>query len=286
SRLEGRIRELEESNRELTELDRTKDDFIQLASHELRTPLTLITGYMRLMIDSPELSHVMEDENTQMLFNGLADSVDRMQVVVEEILTTSRIIVNRIELNVRETNLAELVMAVIDSYREAMQMRRIQLHFRQTDWPTEAYVDPEMIYVAIRNLVSNAIKYTPDGGQVYLNCAYNTDLIQFSVRDTGIGISSENQASIFKRMHITGDIQLHSTSKTAYNGGGLGLGLSICSGIIEAHHGKIWVQSEGHDPQTLPGSEFFVELPIEHPEAVNQKQRKPYSASVVQDVAN
>lgn len=286
SRLEGRIRELEESNRELTELDRTKDDFIQLASHELRTPLTLITGYMRLMIDSPELSHVMEDENTQMLFNGLADSVDRMQVVVEEILTTSRIIVNRIELIVRETNLAELVMAVIDSYREAMQMRRIQLHFRQTDWPTEAYVDPEMIYVAIRNLVSNAIKYTPDGGQVYLNCAYNTDLIQFSVRDTGIGISSENQASIFKRMHITGDIQLHSTSKTAYNGGGLGLGLSICSGIIEAHHGKIWVQSEGHDPQTLPGSEFFVELPIEHPEAVNQKQRKPYSASVVQDVAN
>ncbi|MAU10562.1 MAG: hypothetical protein CL607_12115 [Anaerolineaceae bacterium] len=286
SRLEGRIRDLEDSNRELTELDRTKDDFIQLASHELRTPLTLITGYMRLLIDAPELNNLMDaDENTRMLFHGLADSVDRMQDVVEEILTTSRIIVNRIDLNIRETNMAELVQNVVNNYSQAMQLRNIQLRYRQYDWPTQVHVDPEMIYVAINNLLSNAIKYTPDGGQVYLNCAYNTEKVQFSVRDTGIGIAPEKQANIFKRMHITGDIQLHSTSKTAFGGGGLGLGLSICHGIIEAHQGKIWVQSDGHDPEAMPGSEFFVELPIEHPDAMTQKNRK-LSPDFAPDIAN
>lgn len=287
SRLEGRIRELEESNRELTELDRTKDDFIQLASHELRTPLTLITGYMGLLIDAPELNKLMEaDENTEMLFHGLADSVDRMQDVIEEILTTSRIIVNRIDLNIRETNMADVIQSVVDNFSQAVQLRKIQLHYRQFDWPTLVYVDPELIYVALSNLLSNAIKYTPDGGQVYLNCAYNTEKVQFSVRDTGIGIAPEKQASIFKRMHITEDIQLHSTSKTAFGGGGLGLGLSICHGIIDAHQGKIWVQSEGHDPDALPGSEFFVELPIEHPDAVNQRIRKLRPVDFVPNIAN
>jgi hypothetical protein len=87
------------------------------------------------------------------------------------------------------------------------------------------------------------------------------------VRDHGIGISREEQRSIFERFHTTGDMQLHSTSKTAYRGGGIGLGLAICRGIIEAHGGRIWVESDGYSEKTLPGSnfQFVIPLMIERP---------------------
>jgi signal transduction histidine kinase len=266
SRLEGRIRELEENNKELTTLDQIKDDFIQLASHELRTPLTLITGYSKLIEDYPDLqSMLMRDQNAATLFHGLTEAIDRMQTIVEEILTVSRIITNRIELNVREMDLGTIANEVVESYAEVAHKRRLQVHFHRSDWPTIIYADPDLMRLTIDNLVSNAVKYTPDGGHIYLNCAFNGEIVQFSVRDTGIGIDRDKQEGIFKRMQQIGDVQLHSTSKTAFGGGGLGLGLSICHGIIEAHQGKIWVESEGYDRHTLPGSEFFVEVPIEQP---------------------
>jgi signal transduction histidine kinase len=82
-------------------------------------------------------------------------------------------------------------------------------------------------------------------------------------QDTGIGISKEDQARIFERFYTAGDTQLHSTSKTAFRGGGLGLGLAISKGIIEAHGGRIWVESEGRDEERLPGSTFYIDLPIQ-----------------------
>jgi signal transduction histidine kinase len=110
--------------------------------------------------------------------------------------------------------------------------------------------------------MSNAIKFTPDGGQITLKAGTYEDKVHFSIRDTGIGIARDQQASLFERFHTNNDVQLHSTSKTAFRGGGIGLGLAICKGIIEAHGGEIAVQSAGYDPARLPGSEFFVVLPL------------------------
>ena len=119
-----------------------------------------------------------------------------------------------------------------------------------------------MLQLALYNLVSNAIKYTPDGGHIYLTATGDENQIRISIKDTGIGVAKDEQGRIFERFHTAGDTQLHSTSKTAFRGGGLGLGLAVCKGIVDAHGGKIWAESPGFDPDKLPGSEFVVILPV------------------------
>lgn len=97
---------------------------------------------------------------------------------------------------------------------------------------------------------------------ITVNAKTGEKQVLFSIKDTGIGINKDEQSRIFDRFYTASNTQLHSTSKTAFRGGGLGLGLAICKGIIEAHGGRIWVESEGRDEQRLPGSTFFIELPL------------------------
>jgi signal transduction histidine kinase len=122
--------------------------------------------------------------------------------------------------------------------------------------------DWELLELALSNLLSNAIKFTPDGGEIVLKAAVADDQVRISIKDSGIGISPETQATLFERFHTNNDVQLHTTSKTAFRGGGIGLGLAVCKGIIEAHGGLIACSSEGYDPQKLPGCEFIVVLPL------------------------
>jgi signal transduction histidine kinase len=262
-RLEARIRELEAKNAELERLDEQKDTFIQLTAHELRTPLTLITGYSRLLEDHPPLRNLSErDPQIATLIEGLSMSISRMQSIIEEILTTSRIMTKKIELNLTPVNLGSLMRKVLNQFEEALQQRRLGIYFNESEFPVAARCDEALIQQMASNLVSNAIKYTPDGGSILIQAQTNNQLVRFSIKDTGIGIAPENLKRIFERMSIGGDIALHTTSKTNYLGGGLGLGLSICKGIVEAHGGKIWAESPGYDPQTCPGSEFIVVIPI------------------------
>lgn len=263
-RLEERIRQLEAKNTELERLDEMKDTFIQLTAHELRTPLTLITGYSRLLEDHPPLRNLSErDPQIALLIDGLSMSITRMQSIIEEILTISRIMTKKIELSVAPANLGAIMRRAIQSYQEVLKNeRQVSIYFDEREFPVAIRCDEALIQQMVSNLISNAIKYTPDGGSILIQAQYNNQLVRFSVKDTGIGIAPEKRESIFERMTIGGDIALHTTSKTNYRGGGLGLGLSICRGIVEAHGGKIWVESPGYDPQTCPGSEFIVVMPI------------------------
>jgi signal transduction histidine kinase len=262
-RLENRIRELESINESLYRLDYMKDTFIQLTAHELRTPLTLVYGYSRLISDYPKMRELMEsDANFQSLVKGLVEAIERMQSIVEELLIVSRIMTDQIELSTGPVNLRKIVRMVIDSYNHALTDRHIILHFEPTQWPSAMRADGNLLQLAISNLVGNAIKYTPDGGSIYLTAQSNAERLRFSVRDTGIGIDPGDQFHIFEHFHTTQDMSVHSTSKTAFGGGGLGLGLPICKGIVEAHGGTIEVKSPGHDPEKLPGSEFIVEIPL------------------------
>ncbi|PJF29987.1 MAG: hypothetical protein CUN52_05590 [Phototrophicales bacterium] len=263
SRLEGRIRALEEANDALKKLDNMKETFIQVTAHELRTPLTLIYGYSRLLEDHPTVNKMAEyDQSVKMLVESLSDSIARMQRVIEEILIISRIMTKQIDLALSPTNLSQLVARVLESYEEAFEQRKLTVHFDPAQWPRQTQLDSELIRIVMSNLISNAIKYTPDGGQIYLRAQTTSDQVMFSVRDTGIGIDVENQKRIFEQFGSLGDVKLHSTSKTAFGGGGLGLGLPVCKGIVEAHGGKIWVESQGRDPETCPGSQFIVTLPL------------------------
>lgn len=266
-KLEGRIRELETLNAELRRLDRMKDTFIQVTAHELRTPLTLVYGYSRLMEDNPNLGALMkQDSGTRMLVEGMGHAIGRMQSIINEILTVSRIITNRIDLSIGPTNMGDIVERVIQGYADALKQRNITVNFNKADWPERMRADWELMELVMRNLLSNAIKYTPDGGKVDLVARVeNGDTLRFSVKDTGIGIRKDDLRTIFERFTSTSDPQFHSTSKTAFRGGGIGLGLAVSKGIIEAHGGHIWAESPGHDPEKCPGSEIIVVMPITAP---------------------
>lgn len=263
ARLETRVRDLEAMNQSLRRLDKMKDTFIQLTAHELRTPLTLVYGYSRLLEDNGDVKAITQyDPNLRMLLDGLTGSIGRMQTIINEILTISRIMTNNIDLAVGPTDLGNIIQRVIRAYQPAIDERRMIVLFNKADFPDRLHADWELLELALRNLISNAIKYTPDGGTVTISGRTEGDSLCFSIRDTGIGIAPDVQTTIFERFHTTNDVSLHSTSKTAFRGGGIGLGLAICKGIIEAHGGRISVESTGYDPVTLPGSSFSVTLPL------------------------
>lgn len=266
-KLEGRIRELEALNAELRRLDRMKDTFIQVTAHELRTPLTLVYGYSRLMEDNPNLQALMkQDSGTRMLVEGMAHAIGRMQSIINEILTVSRIITNRIDLSIGPTNLSDILANVLHGYAEAFRQRQITTQYNKPDWPERMRADWELMELVMRNLISNAIKYTPDGGNISLMARVeNGDTLRFSVKDTGIGIRKDDLRTIFERFTTASDPQFHSTSKTAFRGGGIGLGLAVSKGIIEAHGGHIWAESPGYDPDKCPGSEIIVVMPLVAP---------------------
>lgn len=262
-RLEEQIRELESSNNALMRLDKMKDTFIQLTAHELRTPLTLVFGYSRLIEDTPQLKSIIQgDDGLRVLMKGLQDGIKRMQDIINEILTISRIMTNQIDLSIGQINLGQVAEKVVNNFEEVLRIRPVVIHFDKATWPSKMRADADLLTLVITNLVNNAVKYTPDGGHIFLTATATEEEVRISIKDTGIGVASSEQTRIFERFHTAGDTQLHSTSKTQFRGGGLGLGLAICKGIVEAHGGKIWVESPGFDPERLPGSDFIVVLPV------------------------
>jgi signal transduction histidine kinase len=127
-----------------------------------------------------------------------------------------------------------------------------------------------MLQKVFYHLVMNAIKFTPDGGQVkiagkYLNGS-EPPQVEITVSDTGIGVDPSMADMIFEKFHQTGEVLLHSSGKTKFKGGGPGLGLAIVRGIVEAHGGRIWVESPGYNEETFPGSKFIVSLPVQSEE--------------------
>ncbi len=263
TRLEARIRELETVNTTLHRLDQMKDTFIQLTAHELRTPLTLLYGYSRLLEETPPIKAAMAaDDGTRTLVQGMTEAVRRMQTITHEIVTMSRIMTNRVELALGPLDFGALVERVIASYQQALTDRSLTIQFNRAEYPTTLRADGELLALTVSNLLSNAIKFTPDGGTITLSARNDSGQVRFSVKDTGIGIPRGERETIFERFHTSNDVKLHSTSKTAFRGGGIGLGLALCKGIVEAHHGRIWAESNGHDDASAPGSEFVVVLPL------------------------
>jgi len=259
-RLEAKIRQLERAYTDLKRLDRMKEAFIQLTSHELRTPLTVIYGYGRLLQESPVVARVaQEDEEFASLIDTLVEGIDRMAAVINEILLVSRIASGRVELVVNPVNIGALIEEVVADYASASAQRRQQVIVDAVD--ARIYADRDLLALALANLLGNAIKYTPDGGTITLRAMLHGDQALITVQDTGIGIDKADQALIFESFYTAGDTQLHASSKVAFRGGGLGLGLAICAEIVKAHDGRIWVDSPGRDEQRLPGSVFSIALP-------------------------
>ncbi|MCA9944444.1 MAG: hybrid sensor histidine kinase/response regulator [Anaerolineales bacterium] len=263
-RLEGKIHELEGANKRLRELDRLKSDFIIMVSHELRTPLTLISGYAHLLDEQVKQNDdTLPAEMVAGVAEGLNLGVTRMRDVVNEIIKVARIASGTLDLALGPVRISELVEDIFEEYVEICQKRELNVQIGDLSKLPIVQGDGEQLKSAIYHIFSNAIKYTPDGGSIFVVGRAVGDTIDLIIQDTGIGIPDSEHRRIFDQFYTLGSIEHHSTSKHAFQGGGLGLGLAIVKGIIEAHNGRVWVESERRDPSQLPGSTFHILLPLE-----------------------
>jgi signal transduction histidine kinase len=265
SRLQERTIQLEEKNETLKKIDKTKTNFIQISAHELRTPLTLIMGYSQMLEQD-----LKKDPELQKLAQGILEGAERMTDVVDSMLDVSRIDSNSLVLRKASVEVEPIIRRVQKEFESALKERDI--HFNTTDLEKLPSItaDPDMLKKVFYHLVMNAIKYTPDGGDVKVSGRYVNGFepphLEVTVSDTGIGVDQGMHELIFQKFHQTGEVLLHSSGKTKFKGGGPGLGLAIARGIILAHGGRLWVESPGHDEEKMPGSKFIVTLPVQKKE--------------------
>jgi signal transduction histidine kinase len=251
--------ELIEMQDKLSQLDRSKSNFISVAAHELKTPLTLIEGYAAMMRDLVA-QHGISQIDT--LLAGVNTGILRLREIIDDMIDVSLIDNNLLSLNMQPlwlSHLFQLLRGELDgTIQERGQTLAIQTFEGSEMW---IFADPERLYQALRNVLTNAIKYTPDEGKITVDGRMLPGFIEITIADTGIGISPAHQATIFEKFGQLGRAELHSSGKTKFKGGGPGLGLPITRGIIEAHGGTIWVESDGHDELKCPGSTFHILLP-------------------------
>jgi signal transduction histidine kinase len=245
----------------LERLDRSKSDFIAVAAHELRTPLTLIEGYTAMLRDSREPKNINELENE--LLNGINSGTRRLKTIIDDMIDVSLIDNNLMQLNFQPTWINRLLSVLQVELEPATRERGQTLCIADFPGSSEmTFADPERLLQVLRNVLTNAIKYTPDGGEISVDGRKLPGFIEMVVRDTGIGINPQDHSIIFEKFTRLGNISLHSSGKTKFKGGGPGLGLHIARGIIEAHGGAIWAESPGYDEETNPGSTFHILLPL------------------------
>jgi signal transduction histidine kinase len=252
---------LEAVQRRLEKLDRSKSDFIAVAAHELKTPLTLIEGYTAMIRDMSD--GTSSGESVTLLLKGVDNGIARLGEIIDDMIDVSMIDNNMLSLNFQPTWIGRLLKILVKDLDEEIAGRKIELTVKEFPGADEMiFADTERIYQALKNVLTNAIKYTPDGGAVRVDGRLLSGFIEVLVTDSGIGIDIDDQSRIFEKFGGLGDISLHSSGKTKFKGGGPGLGLPITKGILDAHGGSIWVESEGYDEEKLPGSTFHILLPI------------------------
>ena len=270
-RLEQQNREFTRATETLAHTDLMKSRFINLAGHELRTPLTALRGYLSLLTAPTSQVMATADGNTRQIIEGLNSCVDRLQGIITDMLDMTRIEMGTLQLRPSPISLTLIFNKIGKEFTEIARQRQQTLTIADSGHIPMMWVDGERITQILRNLVSNAIKYTPDGGAIKVEAklmAASTDqgdCVRITISDTGIGVAPEHHEAIFQSFYEVRDIELHSSSKTDFMGGGAGLGLPIARGVAEAHGGSLQVDSPGYDPEKCPGSKFHLTLPLMNP---------------------
>jgi signal transduction histidine kinase len=263
--VEQRVNELNSAYLTLEKLDKNKSDFIQVAAHELRTPLTVIKGYMGMIKAS---STVKNDPSMMQVMDGVIQGTNRLHQIVNSMLDVARLENQVITPHLETLALGPIVRLVCKDYVGDLQERHITLELDpDINSAPPLLADSELLKKALDHVLVNAIKFTPDGGSIFVNArSVNVDgrgeFCEIRIRDTGIGIDPANHTIVFEKLYQLGKVELHSSGHTKFKGGGPGLGLAIAAGIVKAHRGKIWVESPGYDEEKLPGSTFIIQIPV------------------------
>lgn len=245
--LNERIDILKDREVELSRLNKKKDDLVRMVSHDIKNPLTGIIGLVKLMRETDD---VTADERKHML-SVIENSGNNLLNMVREVLDreSKKKVPESLELS--EVPLVDVIERVISMNKAKSLLKDIELTFTVDPIDLQANLDQNKIEIAINNLVSNALKFTPARGSVSVTVAHkNESTIQIRIKDTGIGIPESMKEDLFES---------HDKYSRKGTGGeaGTGLGLDIVQLYVELHHGKIWVESEEN-----VGTSFFIEIPF------------------------
>jgi signal transduction histidine kinase len=275
-------RALEKNNRDLERIDQAKSDFISIASHELRTPLTLIKGYSEMLMEDPNL-----DPNFKFMMNKIHEGTIRLYEVMDSMFDIAQLDARSLKPHIQPVEMGILFQEICFEHADIIKDRKQTLLMEMPPLP-HIKADQNLLRKLFHHLLRNAIKYTDNNGKITITGHVIPPLVdlpnggvEIIVSDTGVGVDPNFREIIFTKFYQPGELGKHSTSKTRFKGGGAGLGLALSKGIVEAHGGRIWVESPGYDEVNFPGSQFHVVLPLSKLEAgEKQKMSEPMTFRV------
>ena len=270
------IEDLQKSNKVLRQLDRNKLEFIQVAAHELRTPLTVLNGYVNVL---RSMSDSSANASAGEVIQGIIKGTNRIHEVVNLMLDVTRIGNETLKIANVPVPLKRIIDDLIHDFEKATTERRIKIYPQHADSVPTINGDPGLIEKALYQLIVNAIKYSPDGSTIIITTRpvvinEESSGVEVAVRDRGIGLDAEHHDLVFEKFYQVGSVDIHSSGKTSFKGGGPGLGLAIVKGVARAHGGRVWVESTGHDEVNFTGSIFYLQFPVDPPKPNGEKREK------------
>lgn len=227
-------KDLEEANARLTELDHAKSEFLSIAAHQLRTPLSVIKGYTSMM---QEGDYGRVPKEMQPILDNVYNSNEHLIHLVDDFLDISRIESGRTKYEFKPLDVSAIVSDVVNELSERVKAKGLRVEVEKCDALPMVVADAEKIRHVIYNFVDNAIKYSPKGS-IIIACNSTESEIQCTVTDTGIGMDETDRENLFQKFYRGRNVQGIEVN-------GTGLGLFVCKKFMEAHQGRIWVESSG-----------------------------------------
>lgn len=233
-------------------LEGMRRDFISSVSHELKTPMTTISGFVDGILDG-----TIPPEDSARYLRIVSDETKRLARLVNSMLQLSRLESEELKLNKTTFNLSDMIISVFLSFEQKIEAKNLQITGLDMLRPISITADRDLIYQVVYNLTENAIKFTPQGGEISVICGAEKQLVKFAIKNTGDGLKQSEMAKIFERFYKTDRSRSRDKS-------GMGFGLHIVKTIVSLHDGKITVGSVlGEYTQfdvTLPDTEVVAEL--------------------------
>ena len=238
--------ELKLARERLREMNDEKNEFMGIAAHDLRNPLSAIQGYSEMVVeDAQSLRHGELEENGR----RIGETARRMAEMVQNLLDANRIERGEMTLNLALTDLGTVLHSVIETQKPRVAAKQQTIHIETESTPVMALVDPNIILQVCENLVSNAVKYSPQGRNIFARLKKDAEGARLEVQDEGPGLSAEDQKKLFGKF-------ARLSAKPTGGEHSTGLGLSIVKRMVESMNGQVWCESEpGH------GALFVVRLP-------------------------
>jgi len=243
---------------ELRKLERVRRDFVANVSHEFKTPLTAIQGFAETL-----LAGAIDDPQNRMRFlEIILDHSRRLARLTDDLLKLSKMDADRLELEIRRMSVAQFVEGCIETTQKPAADKDLRVSVNLQSPVPDIAADRRRLAEVLQNLLDNAMQYTPSGGQIMVSASADDSEVTFTVSDTGIGIPRADQPRIFERFYRVDVARSREV-------GGTGLGLSIAKHLVEAHGGRIWVESE-----VGQGSQFHFTVPVFDPERASLRSTR------------